>query len=271
VVNVSPEGELLELVIKEMVDPDTLPEETVSLLRLTPTNSTAPERPAQEDMYTFIKLNGNKYDIFQEIAGTELPESRGTYKKDMLPYQPLTWEKESGEFYGRSYIEQYVGDLISTEGLSKAHYDYAAVASKVIFLNRPNGSTKTRTLTDAKNGEVISGDADDVHALMVGKMQDMQGSKALLDDIIQRLGLAFVSQSSVQRQAERVTAEEIRMMAEMLDQQLGGVYARFSMELQRPLATLVIKGLEASNRIEKIPQDALKVQIITGIDALGRG
>jgi hypothetical protein len=153
----------------------------------------------------------------------------------------------------------------------QALYDAAAVSSKVVFLNNPNGMTKTRTINDAENGAIVSGRPEDIQAMQVGKMNDLQIAKAQLGDIIQRLQSAFISQNSIQRQAERVTAEEIRMMAEMLEQQMGGVYSRFSREYQRPLADLVLRSLESSKRIQPIPQDSLKVQIITGIDALGRG
>lgn len=269
--NTSPEGQLLELIIKEMVDPETLDEEFKKTLNLNLTTMGPIDRPSLQEMYTGIKLEGKTYKVHQEINGVLIPGSEGSYPKDRLPYLPLVWERESGEQYGRSYIEQYVGDLISAEGLSKALYDAAAVSSKVVFLNNPNGMTKTRTVNDAENGAIVSGRPEDIQAMQVGKMNDLQIAKAQLGDIIQRLNSAFISQNSIQRQAERVTAEEIRMMAEMLEQQMGGVYSRFSREYQRPLADLVLRSLESSKRIQPIPQDSLKVQIITGIDALGRG
>ena len=270
VVNRTPTGKILEIIIHEIVDPLALTDEVLEAVGIEREESPSAESKTY-DMYTYIKVNGKKYDIFQEINGKVVPGSEGSYPEDRLPFLPLTWEREDSEQYGRSYIEQYIGDMISTEGLSKSLYEAAAASSKVVYLVNPNGTTRKKTLVDAPNCGVISGDERDVSVVQTGKMNDLQVTKAQLGDIIQRMNSAFISQSSIQRQAERVTAEEIRMMAEMLDQQLGGVYARFSKELQDPLARIVIKGLEKSKRIEPIPDGLLKVQIITGIDALGRG
>jgi hypothetical protein len=269
VVNRSPQGDLLELYIREMVDPTTLPENVQAVLGLEENNSS--DEPRLEEMYTCAKLKGNKYEMYQEIKGIVIPGSQGSYPKDLFPYIALTWERECSEMYGRSYIENLVGDLIACEGLSKAIYEASAVSAKVVFLVEPNSSTSIKALTEAKNGAVVRGSAKDVLALQVGKMADLQVAHTYLQEVTQRLQMAFIAQSSIQRQAERVTAEEIRMMSEMLDQQLGGVYSRFSRDLQTPLANLILRGLEKSKRIPAIPKGDIKVQIITGIDALGRG
>jgi len=266
----SPRGEVIEIIIREMVDPATLSEEIRKVCDIA-VDKDKEYASRTLELYTSIRLDGKEYKVFQEINGIVVPESEGSYKKDRLPFLPLCWERESSEHYGRSYVEQYVGDLITCEGLSQSLNEGAAASSKVVFMVNPNGYTKKRTLADAPNCAIISGSAEDVSVLQTGKMADFQVAKAQLGEITQRLGRAFIMQDSVQRDAERVTAEEIRMMAEMLDQQLGGVYARMSRELQRPLADIILRGLEKSGRIDKIPSGSIKIQIITGIEALGRG
>jgi hypothetical protein len=73
------------------------------------------------------------------------------------------------------------------------------------------------------------------------------------------------------RQAERVTAEEIRFLASELEDALGGVYSVLSQELQLPFVGRIIDGLTAKGRIPKLPKGVVQPVIVTGIEALGRG
>ena len=57
---------------------------------------------------------------------------------------------------------------------------------------------------------------------------------------------------SVQRDAERVTAEEIRLMAEQLESGLAGVYSMLSQELQLPLIKRVLFLMEQAGEIPPI-------------------
>ena len=88
--------------------------------------------------------------------------------------------------------------------------------------------------------------------------------------IQERISFAFLLTSAVQRQAERVTAEEIRFAAQELEMALGGVYSVLSQEFQVPLVTLLLSRLEEQKKMPKFPKDSLKPEIVTGIEALGR-
>jgi hypothetical protein len=77
--------------------------------------------------------------------------------------------------------------------------------------------------------------------------------------------------SSVERQAERVTAEEIRYKAQELEMALGGVYSVLSQELQVPLVKQLLNRLTKQGKMPKFPKNSVKPEIVTGIEALGRG
>lgn len=68
----------------------------------------------------------------------------------------------------------------------------------------------------------------------------------------------------VTRDAERVTAEEIRRQALELEQSLGGVYSRLAVSLQLPIATRLIREID-------VGLGDAKPVITTGLDALSRG
>jgi hypothetical protein len=77
--------------------------------------------------------------------------------------------------------------------------------------------------------------------------------------------------SSVQRNAERVTAEEVRFMASELEDALGGVYSILSQEFQLPLVNRLMDRMTKQKKLPPLPKGVVKPAIVTGLEALGRG
>ena len=159
----------------------------------------------------------------------------------------------------------------SVEALSQAVVEGSAAAAKVLFLVKPNGTTKLRTLADSPNGAIVQGDANDVSTLQLQKSTDFRVANEMLQYLTNRLQIAFLMNSSVERQAERVTAEEIRYKAQELEMALGGVYSVLSQELQVPLVKQLLNRLTKQGKMPKFPKNSVKPEIVTGIEALGRG
>jgi hypothetical protein len=76
--------------------------------------------------------------------------------------------------------------------------------------------------------------------------------------------------TSVQRDGERVTAEEIRYMARELEDALGGVYSVLSKELQLPVVTVFMAQMVRQKKLPVLPEGKVKLVIVTGLEALGR-
>jgi hypothetical protein len=258
-------GNLLEILTKESVSPLMLPDEVKQLIPPTDT-------PVKNyHLYTYVKTTKNGFEVKQEVAGIEVPNSRGTFKKDQNPFIPLRFIRIDGEDYGRGFIEEYIGDLRSLEALTQAIVQGSAASSKVLFLVRPNGTTKTSNLAKAANGAFLTGDANDVSTLQVQKSSDFRVALETMRMINDRLAAAFLLNSSVQRAAERVTAEEVRFMAQELETALGGVYSILSQEFQLPLINLLLESLTKQGKMPRMPKDSIKPTVVTGIEALGRG
>jgi hypothetical protein len=92
-----------------------------------------------------------------------------------------------------------------------------------------------------------------------------------MDGIKDRLGAAFLLTSGVVRSAERVTAEEIRMLSQELESSLGGLYSLLSNELQLPLIERLMFVMSKSKKLPKLPKNLVQPVIVTGVEALGRG
>ena len=256
VVKRNPEGKPKEIITKEIVRADDLPEGM----------TTEGSEDKDIDLFTCVKWNGKSWDAWQEALEQEVPGTRGTFAKDKLPYLPLRWTAIQGEDYGRGLVEQYIGDLRSLEALSMSIIEASAAASKVLFFVDPVGSTNISTVAKADSGSIIKGRAADVSTLQMDKSHDLNVAYQTMNDIQRRLASAFLLNESARRDAERVTAEEVRLMAGELEDALGGIYSILTQELQLPL----IKLLMQTSKI-KFPEDLVEPVIVTGVEALGRG
>ncbi|MAK30451.1 portal protein [Acinetobacter sp.] len=262
-----PSGNILKIIVKENLNGKTLPEELQKYI-----NVPDSETPAKNyELYTCIHRTPKRYEIYQEIQGNRIEESYGQYPLDQLPWIPLRFNRIDNEDYGRGFVEEYIGDLKSVEALSQAVVEGSAAAAKVLFLVKPNGTTKLRTLADSPNGAIVQGDANDVSTLQLQKSTDFRVANEMLQYLTNRLQIAFLMNSSVERQAERVTAEEIRYKAQELEMALGGVYSVLSQELQVPLVKQLLNRLTKQGKMPKFPKNSVKPEIVTGIEALGRG
>lgn len=263
------QDKVVEIIVHEKVGKSTLPAYVIETLK------DDDKSDEDVDIYTCVKRVPGKqsYEVRQETkAGAEIKEAAGSYPNEQsMPWFALRLTRVEGEDYGRSYAEEYQGDLQSLEGLTKALIEGSAIMSKVVFLLKPNATLKPRPLAEAENGAVLSGDRLDVDVLQVEKRADFQVVLETIGQINSRLEFAFLLNTAIQRNAERVTAEEIRYMAQELEGALGGVYSLLSQEFQLKLVKLFGDRMAASGKIPKLTEDQAKPVIITGIEALGRG
>lgn len=223
------------------------------------------------EIHTVVRLEGDNYVSYQEIKEQVIPGSEQTYPVTKTPWIPLRMTKIDGESYGRSFVEEYLGDLKSLEGLRKAIVELSAICAKVIFLVNTNGGTNPRRLQEAKPGDFVSGRADDIAPLVLQKYNDMQVASQTAAELKADLFFVFLLNSAVQRGGERVTAEEIRYVAGELEDTLGGVYSILSQELQLPLVRRLMTQLMATGLIPDLPDNTVEPSITTGLEALGRG
>lgn len=259
-------GNLIELVVHQMVHIDTLPEDTRNEVK----TKVDPTGKQEVHLYTHVYRKGKMFNVYQECSGVLVEGSEGSYPESKLPWLPLRWTVVDGEDYGRSHVEDYFGDLNALDVITKAVRESAAIGAKTIILNRPNGMTKARDIAKAQNGDIISGNPDDTVALQMGKSVDLQVAKTLIDDLKRDLGHAFLMNSAVQRNGERVTLGEVRFMINELNDALGGIFAVLSQELQHSLVVILLDRMQKAKKLPRLPQQGLKISIVTGLDALSR-
>jgi len=272
VVRRSPNGDLKEIIIRELVTLDDIPSSIKNHPEAHQQPTVKADSQARNDipLFTHIIWNDRVFEVHQEVLGLRIPGTEATYPKDKLPFLPLSWALNDGENYGRGHVEEHLGDFVAYDGLCQSLLEGAAAAALLIFLKKPNATTNLLDLKKARNGQFIEGNEDDIGCLKVDKQADFQFAYNTSKEIEGRLSRAFLLQEAIQRDAERVTAEEIRYMAQQLEDTLGGVYSVLGVELQGPLASLLMANMRKRGKLPALPKE-VDITITTGFEALGRG
>ena len=261
-------GNVIEILTKELV--------SRKVLGIAPPPNEEPlgEYSAGEDdaeVYTCVKMDesSGSWRWHQEVDDMILAGSQSTAPKNASPWLVLRFNTVDGEDYGRGRVEEFIGDLRSLDGLSQALVEGASVASKVVFLVSPSATTKPGTLAKAGNGAIIQGRPEDVGVVQVGKTADFSTAAKLSAQIEKRILEAFLVMNV--RNAERVTAEEVRLTQLELEQSLGGLFSLLTVEFLVPYLNRTLLILQRSNQIPRLPKDVVRPKIVAGINSLGRG
>jgi hypothetical protein len=269
-----PMGSVVRIITKENIATHVLPpkvREELKLMLDEDKKKLIDSDDEEVEIYTMIQLTEKgRWEVIQEVEGQIIESTKTSYPKDKSPWMALRLISVDNEDYGRSYVEEYQGDLQSLEGLTKAIVEASAAAAKMLIFVSPNGTTRKRTVAEAPNLAILEGNAADITMMRSDKQGDFRVAMEVAKEITERLSYAFMLNSAVQRQGDRVTAEEIRYMASELEDALGGIYSVLAQELQLPLVSLLMTRMQRQGKIPALPKEMVKPTITTGMEALGR-
>lgn len=275
VVNRDGMGNIMEIVTVDKISLEMLDDATQAALKMNQNASESPEEKSQTelDLYTHISTDNKRtqWTAFQEINGIVLPESQSTYPIDASPWIPARVGIEDGEDYGTGFVWDYIGDFKSLDNLRKATLKGAAAAAKILWMLDPNSALRAEKITKAESGDVLRGRAQDLTAVQLDKFQDMQFVRQTADELSQKLEVIFGVKTAIQRSGERVTAEEIRMMAQEMDNIRAGAYSILAEEFLLPFVNRLTFLMQKQKRLPTFPSGVIKPRIVVGIAALGRG
>lgn len=260
------EGNLLDAVLRESWAMESLPAEVRAIIQLP-----AGEEFATVDVYTRIKtstLNGNSVRIVtQQINGVDIGKPN-VYPENLCPYHVVVWQLINGDSNGRGLVEDHAGDFAKTSDLSRALAVYQINACRVVNLVKPGATVDIDSINDAFCGEFVQGDPEQIRAHEAGDSAKMQQLALEVQNIFQRLSMAFMYQGNI-REGERVTAEEIQTNAREAEHALGGVYSQLSQGIHLPLSYLLTYEEEPEFMTALIAGE-ITLDVITGLPALGR-
>lgn len=228
-------------------------------------------RPDDEDQTVeFVKWyrrqpDGN-WKLTQHVDDTQLPDqfSKVISEKNLRMY-PLVWDRADKHDYGTGLVEDYAGDFGTLSTLSEAEIKTALLSSDYRWLANPAGIGDVEDVKRSTSGDVLPGQKDDLTIVSMAPPGAVEAVSSSADKVIRRIGQAFLLGSAVTRDAERVTAEEIRMQAQELETSLGGVYSRLAVDLQLPVALWLLEQVDLDIRGSDI-----EPTVVTGLAALSR-
>ena len=260
-------GNVIEIVTKELINKQLLPQEFQELKAKESVSMGSNTNDVE--IYTHVKLDNNRWVWHQEAFDKVIPNTDGKSPKDANPWLVLRFNSVDGENYGRGRVEEFLGDFKSLNALSQAMVEGSASAAKVVFVVSPSSMTKPQTIAQAGNGAIVQGRPEDIGVIQVGKTADFSTALQMMQTLERRLLEAFLVLNV--RQSERTTAEEVRLTQLELEQQLGGLFSLLTVEFLVPYLNRKLLVLSRAGQLPKYPKDLVKPTIVAGINALGRG
>lgn len=267
-----PDGMVTEIIVREWVDPRAIPEEWTNVPERPGSPSSGGPSHEHEPMYTLLEKTQGTWRCVKEFRNAVV--DTGEY--EVCPYSPQTWSRVAGEDYGRSLVEENLGDIRSLEALSRALLEGAAANSEYRVGIRPGGVGTVKDLQESTNGDYIVAEPGDVWSFQLNNQVQLQTTANARDTLTRDLGRSFLLASASQPTGERVTATQIREIAAELDQALGGVFSGAARDIQIPIVrrTMILMakdGFIDQQVMDMVGQDQiLSLKVRTGLEALNR-
>lgn len=272
------EGHPVVSVLKQAVRVATMdPEDQSQIYRNQPELRDSPVKSwlHEADIYSVCRLknygNGDRsWCYWQEHKGELLKGTEVETDYDDCPLWPGWMIPVYGQNWGTSYCEQYRGDLFKLETLGSALNDLSALAAWALIFSKPGSRTNVRQLQNARNLDVLSGSSEDVSVFRSEKNADASFVLQDFEQAAKRVGAAFLVQSAVMRDGERVTKEEVQRTGRQLDRAMGGLYTEIAQGSQRRIITRAVRlHEEDAPHLPAIPANTVSLDVITGMDAMG--
>lgn len=267
------QGTLLDTVIREYTHIEALEPTIQQALRMA--NRSRYQRTDDcppVELYTRIqRKQGASGRVYYEVTqeADEIPVgTTGIYPENLCPWQVITWNLIAGENYGRGLVEDFAGGFAKLSDGSHAAALYAIELMKVVNLVAPGMGADIDELANAESGEYVQGAPGAVSAYENGDANKLAVMRAEIEATVTNLSRAFMYKGNT-REAERVTAFEIKQDALEADNVLGGAYSSLASGLQIPLAHITLTEVN-SDMLEGIVTNTVELNIVAGIPALGR-
>jgi len=213
------------------------------------------------------RLRNGDYVLDQSIDTNLLPNDRfgGKWTEKTLPFAVWTWDLDDESDYATGLIEEHVGDFEALSILSESSVDGGVMAAEVRYLVNNTGQTNADDMNKSENGDFVPGNDGDVVPVTAENYNGVRVAFEIMSRWEQRIARNFLMTSAITRNAERVTAEEIRMNAQELETAYGGRYSALGATVQPFIAEWLLDKAGFSLKGTKV-----RIVIITGLDALSR-
>lgn len=267
------EGTVLDLVIRECTYIEALPIDVQRALRAAyPSKYRRVDDAPPVELYTRVERkvsnSGRAFYVVTQEADEIPVGTPGQYPEHLCPWVVVTWNLVAGENYGRGLVEDYAGGFAKLSDGSEAATLYGIEIMRVLNLVAPGTGADIDELATAESGQYVQGANGAVSAYEAGDANKLVAMRAEIQETVTNLSRAFMWQANT-RDAERVTAYELRQQALEADHVLGGAYSSLAATWQVPFAHLLLLE-EKPDLLAGIVTESIKLDIVAGVQALGR-
>lgn len=218
----------------------------------------------------------NSWDYTKEDQdGNEI--SRGVY--EVCPVTALRWYGMSGENYGRSHVEDTIGDLSALDSFTKSMLDGMAASTAFWLGLDPSGITEIDDIASAPIGAWVPARKEDVFVVSPSHTMNpqIQAAQLAVDTMRKEIGQAFLMSAASMPTGDRVTATAVRMVGSELETVLGGAFSAIARDLMEPIIKRLIFLMIEDDLLDKRmykqffnKDGTLAVEVVTGLQALSR-
>ncbi|AGC35967.1 putative head-to-tail joining protein [Rhizobium phage RHEph08] len=217
-------------------------------------------------IYTSICLEDDgKYHVRQFADEIDLGIHKA-YTKDGLRWIPLVWNLVNGEDYGRGLVADFAGAFHALMILNNSLLNLSAIMGDIKFFVKPTSMIDVVEVQNSLPGSYHSGDPQDIGTAQFNKMMEANFIEQQIERYQKQIAQAFMLTQQLRRDAERVTAEEIRQDVDELETSNSGIYSRLAATWQQQTANLALED----THFVGVTQGMIRPQVITGMDSLSR-
>lgn len=269
-------GCVLFHITRESIDPLSLSEADMLAAQLS--LKELKEKPAGSrmmNMFTRHEWNfrSQTWVIEQEVNGyvvrtSEEPESRVF----STPFELIT-----GENYGHGFVEGLLGDLQTLDTTRAKLREAIGNMARMVPVIDPSSSTQEEDLLrpsgEPIRSRVVNGMPTEIGMLQSQKQADISSVAQYVASLQSDLAKAFLLESAIQPQKERVTAAQVGRIAEEVEGATGGLYIPISENKHLPLLRRVRWQMKRDGLLPAMKQEAermVRFKVLTGLSALAQ-
>jgi len=220
-------------------------------------------------LYSHYKLMADGRWQFQQAADNVMLAAPQFFVEKDLPILPLTWSLAKGENYGRGLVEDNAIAFHNLNVLTEALIDLMGIMADLKFLVKPGSMLDVEILNASARGSYHVGNEGDITVPEIVSRGDIVVIADSISKWERELSQAFLLNSASTRDAERVTAEEIRVNARELESAYGGLYSKLALEWQQSEADYVTNKIDFQKHLGAQAK-LFEVVVVTGLESLSR-
>lgn len=260
------DGDMLECLLKDNKLFGNLPPEVKEMML-----SVKPDYRSDTkiELFSHYKLQDDGRWAFTQAADNVSLKGATFYTEVDLPIMDLTWTLARGEHYGRGLVEDNAIAFHNLDVLTAAMIDLMAAIADLKYLVDPTSVLDVDHLNSAPRGSYHAGKEGDITVPEIGKRGDIGVMMEAIEKWERDLSQAFLLNSASTRDAERVTAEEIRLNARELESAYGGLYSRLAAHWQQRESEYAITQVDIGAQLGAFAK-MFEVVVVTGLESLSR-